>query len=379
MIIKVNNNLSVNAPKTFTSFNEIAGTNVLRWKNSNAFNASWAMQVGETGEEQTEVVLLNTSTPAGTAGTLVANTSFAHSSDTPLYAIKYNQIVFEKSATGTAGVATPITDGTLTIQADSKFTQFDDVNGTITDAYRTYYKNSVLNVTSSESDWITFSGYTFFSLAKMRQRVKDKLWDSSYIVDDSKIDDWINEWQEKMANCVLAVNEDYSKGTVNIGFGTNGLGTITNATFKGVKRFWVTWDNVSSYQSTKIQSNAYLPDQVFTTSHPYHDYVNDNVFRVHPSDVAGTAQIEFYQLKDPMVNDTDELPVPMRGYTSSFVDYGVAQALLKDNKTEEYNLKIGEANSVKEQFRQELSPRDKSSADKVLITDTLGGDFGGWM
>jgi hypothetical protein len=380
MVIQTTNNLPDDSKKTYLAFNEVGGTNVLKWKNPNGFSASWAIQVGKTGEEQTEIVLLGTATPAGTAGTLTGNTLYAHNSDTPIYPIKYDQIVYEKSASGTSGTATPITDGTIGIQADSIFTVLDDPSGTTTDAYRTYFRNSILNVTSIESDWITSSGPTFYSLSKITDRSKEKLWDSSYIKSNDTIHDWINEWLDEMTNSVIGVNEDYQKGTANIVFGTNGLGTITNADFKQLKRLWVTWDGGNSfYQSTKIQSNGYLPDQVFSQSHPYHDYVGNNVFRVHPSDVGGTAQIEYYQNNPKLVNDTDELPVPLRPYTKSFVDYCVAQALLKDNKTDEYQQKMSEALNAKEQFKTELSPRDKTGPDRVMMTDIIGGDMGGWF
>ena len=101
MIIRTQNNLTVNAPKTFLTHDEVAGTGILRWRNAAGFTASWAVQVGETGEEQTEILLLGTATPAGTAGTLTANTSFAHPADTPIYGIKYNQVVYERSTAGT--------------------------------------------------------------------------------------------------------------------------------------------------------------------------------------------------------------------------------------------------------------------------------------
>jgi len=129
MIIRARNILADDSPKTYLTNKESAGTNVLRWKNPNAFEASWAIQVGETGEEQTEVMILGTSTPAGTAGTLTANTLYEHPADTPLYAVKFDQIVFEQSTVGTAGTAVPLANGTITLQADHKFTQFDDTTG----------------------------------------------------------------------------------------------------------------------------------------------------------------------------------------------------------------------------------------------------------
>src|SRR5258706_5875821 len=175
MIIRAINNLTINAPKTYLASNISAGTNVLPVRNINSFNTSWAVQVGETGEAQTEILLLTNSVPSGTLGTSTANCAYDHPADTPIYAIKYDQLVFERSTAGTLGTASPMTNGTVTIQANGSQTIFDDTTGVSTYAYRTYFQNSILLTVSSESDWITPAGFSFYSLGKMRQRTKDKL------------------------------------------------------------------------------------------------------------------------------------------------------------------------------------------------------------
>ena len=373
MIIKTRNTLHENAIKTFTTHPEVAGTNVLRWANPNGFSASWAIQVGEVGEEQTEVVLLGTATVAGTAGTLTANTLYEHPTQTPIYAIKYNQVVFERSTIGTAGTATPMTSGSITYQADNIFTQFDDTSGSSTYAYRTYFRNSVLNQTTTESDWITSSGFSFYSLAKIRNRIKDKLWNPSF-VDDDTIDDWINEWREELINAVINVNEDYTLGTVNVGFGTDGLGTITTADFSQMRRVWITYNGVDKYQSTKMNINDFYPDKVFSSTHPYHSFQGDSIILTKPSDTAGTAELVFYRFGNPLVNDTDELPVPMRTYTRSFTDYGVAQALYKDEKDTSADRKMAVLNNQKNDFVLNLGARDKTGPTNIDLVEPISGE-----
>ena len=376
MIIQSINNLHINAPKTYLSNVEVAGTNVLRWRNPAGFAASWAVQIGEMGEEQTEVVLLGVATPAGTAGTLTANTLYEHPADTPVYAIKYNQVVFERSTAGTAGTATPMTDGTITYQADHQFTQFDDTSGSPSYAYRTYFRSSALGVNTIESDWITSGGFPFYSLARMRDRVKKKLWDAGYIKDDITIDDWINEWKDEMSNAVIALNEDYALGTVDVPFGTAGLGTINTADYKNPRRFWVTTNGNDFYQSTKMSINDFMPNQVFSASHPYHAWQGDNVFQVKPDGASGTARLAFYRFGTTMVNDTDELAQPFRSYTKSFVDYGEAQALFKDGKYDAYDRKMSEARLSKQEFIQQMTPRDLSSATYIDIVENISGESG---
>lgn len=378
MIIKVRNNLTVDAPKTYLTYSEVAGTNILRWQNPVGFAASWALQIGEAGQEQTEVVLLSTGNPSGgTAGTLTANTLYEHPVDTPIYGIKYNQVVFYNSASGTTGSGTAITDGTVTYQADQPYTFFDFTSGTTTDAYQTRFRNSVLSTLTTLSDWITPTGFTFYSLAKLRERVKGKLWNSKF-VDDTTIDSWLNEWREEMINEVINVNEDYTLGTANVGFGTDGLGTISTVDFSQLRRVWVTYNGVDKYQSTKQSINDFYPNQIFNSVHPYHAFLGDNVIKVQPSDSAGTAELVFYRFGTPMVNDTDELPHSMRSYSRSFVDYAVAQALYKDQKDTSADRKMAVLTSQKAQFVSNLGDRDKTGATLIDIVEPTMGDSGMW-
>lgn len=371
MLIQQDNLLHKDAVKTFLTHTEVSGTNVLRWRNPNGFAASWAVQVGEMGQEQTEVVLLGTATPSGTAGTLTANTLYEHPADTPLYALKYNQVVFERSTTGTAGTATPMTGGTITYQADSLFTQFDDTSGSVSYAYRTLFRNSVLSVETTESDWIVIAP-SFYSLAVIRDRTKGKLWNSDFL-DNPTIDDWTNELKDKLTNAAIQANEDYALGTVNVAFVSTGLGTVTTGDFKQPRRVWVTYNGVDEYQSTKIEVNDDSPNRVYNSTHPYHYWLGDDVFQIQPPESGGTAKLVFYRMGTPMVNDTDELPRYMRGYTDKFVEYNLLQAQYKDQKISYSDKNIAEKTLI-EDFVVQLTPRDKSGAQYINVVEAISGE-----
>jgi len=377
MIVRNLNDLDTNASPTYLANDEVAGTTVIRAKNTTGFTNGWAIQIGKTGEDRTEVVL-GTVTNVGTFS--VATLDFDHSKDTPLFPIKYNQVVFEKSTAGTAGTATPITNGTIEYQADAfdqqtgqSYTLFDDTNGTTTDAYKTYFRNSTLAVNSTESDWITSAGFTFYSLGKIRSRVREKLWDSNFAA-DGEIDNWINEAKDEFTNAVISVNEDYAIGTVNVSFGTNGLGTITTADFKQPKRIEVTYNGSDFFLSTKRDLNTYFPNETVNSAHPYHNWEGNTVLRVMPSTEAGTAKIWYYKTGTPMVNETDELPLPLHPYTKSFVDYSLGMAYQKDGKQTEAKNNFIMANSAKNQFIEQITPRDKSSQTYVKIDEVISGE-----
>lgn len=373
MIIQTRNILTENAPKTYTSVAVASGGGTIGWKNPAGFGASWAIQLGETGEEQSEVVVLSGDTPAGTAGTLSGTLLYSHPADTPIYGIKYDQIVFERSTAGTSGTATPMTGGTVTIQADGTVTQFDDTSGAASYAYRTYFRSSGLAVNSTESDWITSGGFSFYSLAAMRDRARGRLWNADYLTDQF-LNDGINEWKDQMTNAVVSVNEEYAMGTVDIPFGTAGLGTITTSDFKQAKRVWITFNGSDYFKSTRVDSNSFDPDQIFNTTMPVHYYQGDTILGVKPDGQAGTARLEFYRFGTTMVNDTDELPLPFRSYTKSFMDYLENLALKKDQKYQEARDPKRDADAEKLLFKAEMTPRDKSGQQYVDIVEPTSGE-----
>lgn len=375
MIIQATNNLHLNAPKTYLSTGIAAGATTSPVKNTTGLTTSWGIQIGEIGEEQSEV-LIGTNA-SGTSITHPA-TSFEHPADTPVYFTKYNQVVFERSTAGTSGTATPMTSGTITYQADRLVTEFDDTSGSASYAYRTYFRNSTLNVTTIESDWITSAGFAFYSLAKLRERTKGKLWNANFVTDD-QIDEWSNEWKETLRREAIAVNEDYSLGTVNVAFGTDGLGTITASDYKGmIQRLWVTYDGVGTYRAHKMDITSFLPDQTFSSVNPYYALRGDSVFLIKPEESGGTAHIVYPTLEVPMDSDTDELPVYMRDYTKSFVDYNLIQAQYKDGKIS-LTEKISLENALKSNFKSDITPRKRNEPTYVELVENISGeDYSQW-
>ena len=217
MLVRARNTLDTTALSSNLTNNTAIGASTLPVQNINSFSASWAVQLGRTKEENAEIVVLGTATPSGTALALSGTARYAHNIDTPVYATKFDKIIFKRSTAGTSGTATAMTNGTVTITPDSEYTQFDDTTALSTYAYKAAYYNSVTVEVSSDSDWITPTGFSFYSLAKLRQRSKDAIYNAGYIKSDEVIDDWINEWQEQMGNSAIKVNESYALGTVGGG------------------------------------------------------------------------------------------------------------------------------------------------------------------
>ena len=374
MLISSKNLLHENVPKTYLTSSGTAGSVIFNYANSAGFNQSWAIQIGEVGEENTEVKILSAATPHVTIGTSTAALTFNHPVDTPIYGIKYDQVVFERSTDGTAGTATPMTNGTVTYQADSAYTVFDDTSGSSTYGYRTFFRSSALSTNTTESDWLTSGGFSFYSLARIRQRTVDKMWNSDFLTPDV-IDNWTNEFKDNLNNAAIQANEDYSLGTVGVGFGTDGLGTVTTGDFRQPRRVWVTYNGNDRFQSTKQDVNDDFPNRNYISTHPYHYWLGNDVVKVDPAESGGTAEIVFYRSGTPLVNDTDELPRFMRSYTDGFVNYNLLQAKYKDGKISITEKMALEQTLVKD-FVGQLAPRDKSSSSYInMVEPTTGDDF----
>ena len=380
MIIPVRNNLTLEpwVPITRTTHLEVAGTNKIRWENPNGFLASWALQVGDTGEEQSEIVILSASTPNGTAGTLTANTLYEHPADTPIFGIKYDQVVFERSTTGTLGTGPVIlTNGTVNMAPDQENTIFDDTTGSTSYAYKTMFRASVLGVNSTESDWIIPGGYNPYALGRIRERAKERIFSSKYIKSDLTWNDWANEWHEQMVNAAVNANEAYMIGTEGVSFGTNGYGTITATNFKQVKRIDVTYDGVNWNLSTKADLEQFQLSQTYNSLYPFHVWRGNTVFEIKPASqnsTGGTALVTYYNFGTSLVNDSDELPQPMKPYTKSYVDYMQANAYLKDGKADLHQAKLQEAFAGLAMFKQEITPRDHTGPERVQIAEPTSGD-----
>lgn len=377
-LIRIKNNLDTNAPFTYLASSHATGGTALSIRNPAGFQASWAVQIGKTGEELAEIVVLGTATPSGTSLTLAGTTLYNHPTDTPVYAIKFDQIIISRNTTGTTTAATPI--GTTSIQPDNIYTQYEDTSGASTYYYRAAYTNSVLGTaaTTDESAWLGGGGFSFFSRAKLRERTKSKLYDAGFLKDDEVVNDWVNEWLETMNNVAVSTNEDFSVGSTNISHGTDGFATITDSDFIDVRRVWFTGDGDSYYEGTRIESNEYYPNDTFSDSEPRFYYYSDSVLAKLPTGSTGTASILYYKRPAVLDNDDDLLPLPMRSYTNSFVNYALGQAYMLDQKTELGRDFITLANNDLERFKSNITPRGKTGPKYIQFTNQVSGEDG-WI
>lgn len=373
MILTVENNLIT--PQTlysFTTNNGTAGGTIIPVRNVNGFAAQYAVQLGKTGEEQAEIVVITT--PSGTALPLNSGTlRYPHPLDTPVYQINYDNIVFKRSTSGTAGTATAL--ATTPVTPDSLYTEYNDTSGAATYAYKVQYYNSVSGALSSESDWFSPSGPTWYSLQRLRGRVKAKLNNAGFIKQDTDIDDWINEWVEKMTNKALKVNEAYSTGSASYAFGTAGLGTVTEPLFKYASKIELTSDGGVTYRnSTEIPLNRYSSTDFFSSVTPRHAWLGDTTFQVLPYGNAGTARMTLGKLSTQLVDETDELPQFLRGYTTGCLEYCLYVAYDLDQKQAPAKDHYGRFLNEQLDFVKEITPRDQTGVRYIDMVEGIGSE-----
>ena len=375
MFVKVRNLLDQSASFSYLSNGEVSGAGTLRVKNINAFYPSSALQIGKTKEETAEIVMPGTAVISGSSVVLTGTARFDHPTDSPVYNIRFDQVIFKVSTSGTSGTAVAWTNSTVTITPDSEYTQIYDSSGASTYAYKAAFYNSVTTEQSSDSDWIVPTGQSPYSLAKMRERIKRKLTSSNYIQSDDIINDWINEWLEKMTNTAIDVNRDYLLGseTISLASGQE-MGTVTSTDFKELRKMQVVTASGTATAS-RMNITDFRADQVFTESLPQFYWKGDTVFGEKPTDNTRTVVIDYYKRSPILVNDTDEIPNSMQNYTKSFVDYGYAQACFLDQKDDKGYSFINMANAELAQFKQEIAPRWKTGTQYVLLVSPLRSEY----
>jgi len=136
-------------------------------------------------------------------------------------------------------------------------------------------------------------------------------------------------------------------------------------------------DGATWYKAQQKDIDEPFPNETFATNYPFFYFQGDSVLGMLPA-TAGTARITYYKLPTQLSNEDDNLPVPMRAYTSSFVDYALSQCFYLDNKEDKGDRYSNRANTLLGMFRDQIASRHKSGAEGVSIVEELNGEDDFW-
>lgn len=162
------------AERTFFSDPSPVGSTTLVVKDSRSYAVNDYILLGSPGGEKAERVKV-TAIPSDSSFTTTA-TLFDHSSDDPIYLMRYNQIrIYRLAASGDTPVLLTVVD---TNWADPMGeTVYDDLTGTASNYYKVSYYNDVSTLESSLSDEIPGIGYgrdtVSYLIDAVLQEVKD--------------------------------------------------------------------------------------------------------------------------------------------------------------------------------------------------------------
>ncbi len=176
-----NQQLTQNKKKTFISSDASSGDSTLTVQSIVGFAINQILCIGEIGAEDTEIIKTHASTsPTGTTVTLVTTLTFAHTQDTPVYIVDWDQLEFSH-ATTTTGTKSVLT--TIAIQVDQNETLYKDTSKT-SGFYFTRFKDTINTKYSDYSDPLPFAGYSDNMVFSIKQRSLDRV---NEVIDDKLI------------------------------------------------------------------------------------------------------------------------------------------------------------------------------------------------
>jgi hypothetical protein len=221
-VIVENLTLLQNPIKTYLTTDLASGSASATVKNITGFAVNQVLILGELGNEGTELIYTHASTaPTGSTITFNQNTTFPHSSGTPIYVIDFDKAEISNAVTSTS---TKVVLNTIFLQVDSQNTIYDDTIGSSGYYFARFY-NTLTSIYTPYSDAIPTGGYPINSA---RQIIDNALGminkQTSELLTDTFCFNEIN-------NCQMEVLREYKRWSFMQVFDYS-LGQITTGQWK---------------------------------------------------------------------------------------------------------------------------------------------------
>lgn len=192
MVIAAQNPSTDELEKSYLTQAYSAGTTTLTVQNANRFAANDRLLLGTMGHEGSEVVTLSAVGADGQTLTIGA-TKFPHAIDDMVIQLRFDQVKFYRSTTGSTGsyALLPTTPVDMDVDNDTLTTYFDDTSGLTTYYYKTALYNSQTALEAASSAPVGGGGFTRNQVGKLVDDFLDEVGDPD---DTQQIRDRIFTW-----------------------------------------------------------------------------------------------------------------------------------------------------------------------------------------
>ena len=200
--------LTKKAKYSYLTQNYTSGQSAVVVSNSNFAIANDYVLFSEFGQQTSEIVKISSVTSATHTLNLATNTLFAHSQDTKVTVIKYNQVKFYQTAAATFDSNENYL-GVVDVQANRTHTIYQDTTNTTGFGWFVFYNETTAKATTN-SNAIPYAGFgensvkdifdSFFSLLNNKEMK---------LIDHADAFKWLNEGYAKMQNALNLSNPSY--------------------------------------------------------------------------------------------------------------------------------------------------------------------------
>lgn len=207
MVIPVYNPSTDNLERSYLTQGISLGVSAITVDNNNNFAQNDRIMIGEMGREKTEIVTVTGAVSAGQSLT-IGTTVFPHEANEPVTRLRYDQVKYYRSTTGSSGTYTLLTTVAMDVDNADLLTNYDDVSGVASYYYKVTLYNSISTLESSLSDPIAGSGYSRNSVGFMIDEILREVGDQNEeFTDRTEILGWFNEVNDDL---LLKVRRPYS-------------------------------------------------------------------------------------------------------------------------------------------------------------------------
>lgn len=323
------------------SSNHVAGSSSLAVKNTAGFVTTKPIVLGLPGFQQSEIVKPSSITPPGTIA-LSGITVFAHNTDQRLTYIDYDQIQVYRSTTGIAGIYSAL-GSPFNITIDQDMTIYEDVTSQPTYYYKYAYYNSISGAVADLSDPIAATGFNFYSLSTLINRVLSLFGDADAdFVSRSDVKDFLNEKyeyaQKEMAIATKRMSIKYNTFTVTSQ--TPEYANALAADFLMEKAIKVSRDGGLTWPYNALSGMVDSLGGNYQTNVIYKYSIYGSSIILDPMPQNSIDQLKIFYVPVPVIMtlQSDTLTSPFQNSSAMFVKGALSMCYLKDKKITEYQL-----------------------------------------